>query len=134
MQIASKGPNAAHSASRRIFTALNWDICTIFAFYDHNEWFGTVLFLLHNKVLSRYILVANLFMLSVAVIMIGVCFRHKFTIEPPRSVDPVKLVIKYAWKHKYPERPSSFTYTDDPNTTSRLDFGKKRYGGPFTSQ
>ena len=69
-------------------------------------------------------------MLSVAVIMIGVCFRHKFTIEPPRSVDPLKLVIKYAWKHKYPERP---TYTDDPNTTSRLDFGKKRYGGPFTS-
>ena len=90
---------------------------------------------LYYTTLIEYLMVASLFVLSIAGIIIGICFRRKFTIEPPRSVGPVKLiyqVIKYAWKHKYPERPSSFTYTDD-NAPSRLDFGKQRYGGPFTT-
>ena len=76
-----------------------WVFAVCFAFYVYIEWFGNFLLLLHNKILSRYILVANLFLLSIAIIMIGVCFRHKFTIEPPHSVDAVKLiyqVIKYA--------------------------------------
>ena len=124
------------ASSQQLASLARWWVFALsFALYVYNEWFGNFLLLLHNKILSRYILVANLFLLSIAIIMIGVCFWRKFTIEPPRSVDPVKLiyqVIKYAWKHKYPERPSSFTYTDN-NTPSRLDFGKERYGGPFTT-
>ena len=110
-----------------------WAFAVCFALFLKN-WLPSFPLLLHNQI-SRYIMLCILFLLSIAGIMIGVCFRRKFTIEPPRSVDPVKLiyqVIKYAWKHKYPERPSSFTYTDN-NTPSRLDFGKERYGGPFTT-
>ena len=96
---------------------------------------GACMSLLQKSNLVVYLIVGIIFLLSIAGIMIGICFRRKFTIESPRSIDPVKLihqVIKYAWKHKYPERPSSFTYTDD-NAPSRLDFGKERYGGPFTT-
>ena len=38
----------------------------------------------------------------------------------------------YAWKHKQPTRRSAFTYGESP--PSRLDLGKQRYGGPFTTE
>ena len=99
------------ASSQQLASFARWWVFTlIFALYVNDDWFGNFLY----KIFSRYILVATLFLFSIAGILIGICFRRKFTIEPPRSVDPVKLiyqVIKYAWKHKYPERPSSFTYT-----------------------
>jgi peptide/histidine transporter 3/4 len=36
-------------------------------------------------------------------------------------------------KHKHPERRSAFTYCED-ELPSRLDFGKSKYGGPFTTE
>ena len=112
-----------------------WTFALCFALFIRNRLTSFLLLHVRHYQISRYIMLCILFLFSIAGIMIGVCFRRKFTIEPPRSVDPVKLiyqVIKYAWKHKHPERPSSFTYTDD-HTPSRLDFGKERYGGPFTT-
>ncbi len=50
--------------------------------------------------------------------------------------NPYKLVygvISFAIKHKKPIRRSAFTYCDDERP-SRLDFGKQRYGGPFTTE
>ncbi len=50
--------------------------------------------------------------------------------------NPYKLVygvISFAFKHKKPIRRSAFTYCDDARP-SRLDFGKQRYGGPFTTE
>lgn len=75
-----------------------------------------------------------LFIFSVPYFFIGICFKRYFVIEPPPTIDPLKLVyrvLKYAWKHKYPERRSAFTYSDNP--PSRLDYCKDRYGGPFTT-
>ena len=40
-------------------------------------------------------------------------------------------VLKFAWKHKYPVNRSAFTYCEE-NTPSRMDLGKKQYGGPFS--
>ena len=62
------------------------------------------------------------------------CFKKHFVIEPAQHNNPVKLiwrVIKYAWKHKIPQRRSAFTYGE--LLPSRLDLGKERYGGPFTT-
>ena len=62
------------------------------------------------------------------------CFKHHLVIEPAQHNNPVKLicrVIKYVWKHKQPVRRSAFTYGEPP--PSRLDLGKERYGGPFTT-
>ena len=81
-----------------------------------------------------YILEPILVCLTLGCAIFGFCFKCLLIIEPPPAVDPLKLnwkVIKYAWNHKYPMNRSAFTYNDDP--PSRLDFGKERYGGPFTT-
>ena len=50
--------------------------------------------------------------------------------------NPYKLiygVLKFAAKHKNPIRRSAFTYCED-ELPSRLDLGKQKYGGPFTTE
>ena len=42
-------------------------------------------------------------------------------------------VLNFAKKHKYPLQHSAFTYCDDERPF-RIDFGKSRYGGPFTTE
>ena len=62
------------------------------------------------------------------------CFKHHLVIEPAQHNNPIKLiwkVIRYALTHKQPVRRSAFTYGEFP--PSRLDLGKERYGGPFTT-
>ena len=52
------------------------------------------------------------------------------------GINPFKRlweVLSFAWKHKYPVNRSAFTYCED-HTPSRLDFGEKQYGGPFTTE
>ena len=75
---------------------------------------------------------------GVVIIIIAIlsfcCFKKHLVIEPAQQNNPVKLiwrVIMYAWKHKIPQRRSAFTY-GEPHP-SRLDLGKERYGGPFTT-
>ena len=52
------------------------------------------------------------------------------------SGNPYKLVfkvLKFAKDHTNPIRGSNFTYYDD-ELPSRLDLGKEKYGGPFTTE
>ena len=42
-------------------------------------------------------------------------------------------VVKFAAQHNKPIRRSAFTYCES-DSPSRLDFGKQRYGGPFTTE
>ena len=54
----------------------------------------------------------------------------------PVTQNPFKLVysvVRYAIKHKHPECRSAFTYCED-ESPSRIDFGKSKYGGPFTTE
>ena len=73
-------------------------------------------------------------LLSVGLIL-DFCFHHKLVKEPV-TVNPVSLifkVLKYAAKHKYPVQRSAFTYCENEQPT-RLDYGKSKYGGPFTTE
>ena len=57
-------------------------------------------------------------------------------IKEPVVQNPYKLlykVIKYSLKHKHPRYRSAFTYCED-ELPSRIDFGKSKYGGPFTTE
>ena len=45
----------------------------------------------------------------------------------------IYFVIKFALKHKYPLQRSALTYWED-KIPSRIDLGKSKYGGPFTSE
>ena len=86
---------------------------------------------------------ASLTFLTLTVVMlllvISICVvRHKrvwFLLEPP-GPNPYKLVyrvIKFALQHKVPLRRSAFTYCEE-EYPSRLDLGKHKYGGPFTTK
>ena len=69
-----------------------------------------------------------------AVIIIFRLHDHLFT-EPVGHTNPVKQIIEvisYSRQHKQPVRRSAFTYGEPP--PSRLDLGKERYGGPFTTE
>ena len=85
-----------------------------------------------------YLTFTFIFGFGVLVIMIAIlsfyCFKQHLVIEPAQHNNPVKLiwrVMRYAWTHKQPVRPSAFTYGEFP--PSRLDLCKERYGGPFTT-
>ena len=93
-------------------------------------------------------------------LLLLVCNKKHLNIEVP-SHNPLKLVyqvLKY-WKHKIPEHRSAFTYwEEDPLLTckskyggpqrrcfhilgrrifhflGRIDLGKSKYGGPFTTE
>jgi hypothetical protein len=56
---------------------------------------------------------------------------HNNIIRNPYSL--VYRVIKFALRHKHPLQRSALTYWED-KIPSRIDLGKSKYGGPFTSE
>ena len=72
--------------------------------------------------------------LSLALISIFSC--KTVLIKEPVTHNPFKIVynvIKYAIKNKSPRQRSAFTYCED-DLPSRIDLGKLKYGGPFTTE
>ena len=72
--------------------------------------------------------------LSLATIFLSAC-NHCLIKEPiqQNSLKLVYKVIRYAIKNKCPRQRSAFTYCED-ELPSRIDFGKSKYGGPFTTE
>ena len=77
----------------------------------------------------------------IALILLGITLylqkykRNWFMIDSG-SKNPYKLVlriVKFAKDHTNPIRRSAFTYCED-ELPSRLDLGKEKYGGPFTTE
>ena len=56
-------------------------------------------------------------------------------IEPksPQSLKTMYCVLKFAAKHKAPLNRSALTYWEE-DIPSRVDLGKSKYGGPFTTE
>ena len=68
-------------------------------------------------------------------VSLGILFNNVL-IKEPVTQNPFKTVygvIKYAIKHKSPRQRSAFTYHED-ELPSRMDLGKIKYGGPFTTE
>ena len=113
---------------------LNWAACAGLA---TSSIIGSVLYDCTNFKASEVSTIMSLvpvLLLSVGLIL-DFCFHHKLVKEPV-TVNPVKLifrVLKYAAKHKYPVQRSAFTYCENEQPT-RLDYGKSKYGGPFTTE
>ena len=71
-----------------------------------------------------------------AVIIISDCLCQQWLDRTHKITNPIKLIIQvlnYARKNKYPRRRSAFTYMDEEQPL-RLDFGKEKFGGPFTEE
>ena len=85
----------------------------------------------------------NLIMISFTIVflclssvLITDCLCHKWLDIHYKSSSPFKTIFKvlnYARKTKYPEHRSAFTYIDEEEP-SRLDYGKHKFGGPFTEE
>ena len=70
-----------------------------------------------------------------AVLIMG-CLYHKWLDTNNKTGNPIKLifqVLNYARKNKCPRLHSALTYIDEEHP-SCLDFGKHKFGGPFTEE
>ena len=71
-----------------------------------------------------------------AMIIISDCLCQQWLDRTHKVTNPIKLIIQvlnYTRKHRYPERRSAFTYIDEEQP-SRMDYGKEKFGGPFTEE
>ena len=63
---------------------------------------------------------------------------NNVVIKEPIAQNPFKLiyrVLKYARRHKHPQQRSAFTYyCEDDIIPFRINLGKMKYGGPFTTE
>ena len=86
---------------------------------------------------SQYKFIAPLMLcVALSTIASSLFLCNTVLIKEPVTQNPFKLIFKvltYALKHKYARQRSAFTYCDD-ELPSRLDFGKSKYGGPFTTE
>ena len=85
----------------------------------------------YNSLLQEFLVCICL---TVMVVMTLLC--DQIFLKEPITQNPFHLiykVIKYAIKTKHPRCRSAFTYCED-DLPSRIDFGKHKYGGPFTTE
>ena len=78
----------------------------------------------------------NLTFLGLSVVLITDCLFHTWFNKNFRNSNPLKTifqVLNYARKTNHPERCSALTYFDEEEP-SRLDYGKYKFGGPFTEE
>ena len=80
--------------------------------------------------------IVALYAVPLALIIISDCLCLQWLNRTHKVTNPIKLIIQvlnYTRKHRYPERRSAFTYLDEEQP-SRMDFGKQKFGGPFTEE
>ena len=78
---------------------------------------------------------ATAIILAVVGLFVLIRYKKRLNIEKPGH-NPLMLiykVLKYAWKHTFPENRSAFTYWEN-DIPPRIDLGKNKYGGPFTTE
>ena len=74
--------------------------------------------------------------LCLSSVLITDCLCHKWLDIHYKSSSPFNTIFKvlnYARKTKYPEHRSAFTYIDEEEP-SHLDYGKHKFGGPYTEE
>ena len=98
----------------------------------------------HHNIISfdslKGSLIGLLLCVSISFSSIVMCFvckkKSRWFIFEKCTQNPYMLVYKvvyFAINHKRPIRRSAFTFCENERP-SRLDFGKQRYGGPFTTE
>ena len=84
-----------------------------------------------------FVLFGHLFIcLTLSLVLVSLFCWNNLLIKEPISQNPFKLIYKvskYALKHRYLTSRSAFTYAEE-EAIGRIDFGKSKYGGPFTTE
>ena len=114
-----------------------WFIWTIVSGYSIATLLAQVLYKCSHMPASDVSVIMSI--LPVILLSIGLIidfhFHHKL-IQEPVSTNPVSLIVRvmgYAARHKSPVQRSAFTYCEN-KLPSRMDNGKSKYGGPFTTE
>ncbi len=127
------------ASSENISSFLNWHFFLIIAsfwvvivlFDVNNECVCETYNLTYNQILSFF----SVFCMSIVLIS-DFCLTSKCLVVEPKATQSLKTiyqVLKFAAKHKAPLNRSALTYWEE-DIPSRLDLGKSRYGGPFTTE
>ncbi len=95
--------------------------------YENNSERGVQVWCLIS-VLSVSIILASFSILKSGWLIVNKPKPNKF-----KGIKIIYKVLKYAAKHKVPVNRSAFTYWEE-NIPSRIDLGKARFGGPFTTE
>ena len=90
-----------------------------------------------DKLKSSLLVTASCCFTAVSVLVVFIVQKKKhLSLTEHLGGNPYLLtwrVVKFAAQHNKPIRRSAFTFCES-DYPSRLDFGKKRYGGPFTTE
>ena len=107
-----------------LFSFIGYQVATLMTSICFYHDLGIVVFI----VLAYVLLISSL--------CVGYRKRRTWFLTDSGSRNPYRLVYRvicFARKHTYPIRRSAFTYCED-ELPSRLDLGKEKYGGPFTTE
>ena len=124
------------ASSSNITSYIAWYVCIFFVGPLLGEIINKIG--IHEETMQSYQLIWAL------LLAIGMCvvlssfflFSPKWLIIEPRSPQTLRYiykVLKFAVKHKAPLNRSAFTYWEE-DIPSRIDLGKTKYGGPFTTE
>ena len=111
--------------------------CTINLNLGHPENIRNVLFPHYFTIACSVVLIMAILQFVCACVGLCLLVYYKKHLNIDRTGENLlKLiykVLKYAWKHTCPERRSAFTYWEE-DIPPRIDLGKSKYGGPFTTE
>ena len=83
-----------------------------------------------------YSILFGLILLSFVIAILVIRWKEKWFLTEKIRGNPYKLIVKvlmFALRHKSPIRRSAFTFCENERP-SRIDFSKRRYGGPYTTE
>ena len=113
-----------------LISEMDWNFLLYDGYYfDYND-----IVRISGYSITSLIFVTVIFLLTVSLWVIH--YRKVWFFLEPAGVNPYKLVyrvVKFAYQHKVPLRRSAFTYCDEESPT-RLDVGKHKFGGPYTTK
>ena len=122
------------ASSSSITSYIAWFVCILF--------FGV--FLSHISGYFKNDIKGNIYLVLalISTLCFGILLVSNFLLSPkwliiepksPQSLKTIFRVLKFAAKHKAPLNRSALTYWED-DIPSRIDLGKSKYGGPFTTE
>ena len=127
------------ASSSSISSYIAWFVCSFFVGGFVGQGFDVLgKHCLDKATYSSYTLLwALLLVVCMSIVLASnFLFTPKWLIIEPKSPQSLKTiyqVLKFAVKHKSPLNRSAFTYWED-DIPSRIDLGKSKYGGPFTTE
>ena len=124
------------ASANNITSFIAWFVCSFEAGYWLSNMALNLAVCVHTVVCDGMRIWSFFPVLAVCIVLISDFFLSSkwLTIEPksPQSLKNIHQVLKFAVKHKAPLNRSAFTYWEE-DIPSRIDLGKSKYGGPFST-